>query len=119
MAGDLFLEAMIYQGDISGEGLDAGLSVGGLDDFRKSLNDLRDPVGQLFEKAELSTGSASSVDPGWSEPIGVEKHATPLGKTVAEHLGIVRYEDRIVDGQEWRFALNGADEVVKSRRIYA
>ncbi|SRR2546421_11287917 len=119
MAGDLFLEAMIYQGDISGEGLNAGLSVGGVDDFRKTLDTTPNPVGDFLEKAELSKGCASSVDPSWSEPIGVEKHATTLGKTVAEHLGIVRYEDRIVDGQPWRLALNQANEVVKSRPIYA
>src|SRR2546421_942125 len=92
------------------------------DGFGRRIDDSTHPFQKVVEKAErdaLLKGSVESVDPSWSEPIGVEKRATPLGKTVAEHLGITRYEDRMIDGQPWRFAFNGADEVVKSRRIYA
>ena len=122
---------------------DTGLQVGGEADFGTTLNAPADLVGDIFEKARRAPvkhdvrrdghhdstarivavdDDLEAIDETWDELLGgsavvAEKRRT-LGKTVAELLGIVRYEDRIIDGHQWKFAFNQAGEVVKSRPVY-
>ncbi len=141
----LFLETVLYGGHPTeaAEGPAVGLAVGGEDAFGKTLHAPLDPIGDIFEKARRNApvkrdiardgkhdatarivvvdDDLETIDQSWDELLGgsaavAEKRATP-GKTVAEQLGIVRYEDRTIDGQQWKFALNQANEVVKSRRV--
>ena len=73
MAIDLFLEAHLFDWHIAtvAEAGHPGLSVGGLDDFRKSLDDSPNPVGDFFTTTQLEplNKGAGIADERWDEPL--------------------------------------------------
>ena len=90
-------------------------------------SDIPHPLDKLFRDTRheaVLAKSSVAADPTWDEPLTVstlEKSFTnPLGFTkwsMGYRLGIVRVEEKEINGERWSRAYNQAGELVEARLI--
>jgi hypothetical protein len=125
MAADIALATAIFGNEdllkgihADSDNLDVEESTLGRDVFLRQEES--HPVDKFVEN--VLRKDAGIADSSWDAPIA----AAPIKKadmsetgSLAKRLGIVRTEQKIIDGEPWSYAYNAAGEVVDARLVRA